>query len=280
MSHSTAGSFPAGRVPQSMLWPLADMPERSRFVVPMQGDVARTRGEVTVHAAIAGSIVPGVAKLPVSSASARSGPHFGPGLRCAACRVPGTSKYPGRGSKYPGRGAKDPPGIQILADLPTRPALPYGDAGSCGLPATLSSIPPGRLRARPFKWPPLPYGDAGSCGPEPISPPVKRSPSCSKRSPPSSAPGRAPGSPTRPCPGHPCAPSRSGGRRSWPACFRARCDEAAGNAGRTPGNTMHPMFRELFLPADADLLAEEEETRRAVNRPGAPNRGGRRPPAG
>jgi hypothetical protein len=234
MSHSTAGSFPAGRVPQSMLWSLADMPERSRFVVPMQGDVARTRGEVTVHAAIAGSIVPGVAKLPVSSASARSGPHFGPGLRCAACRVPGTSKYPGRGSKYPGRGAKDPPGIQILADLPTRPALPYGDAGSCG--------------------------------PEPISPPVKRSPSCSKRSPPSSAPGRAPGSPTRPCPGHPCAPSRSGGRRSWPACFRARCDEAAGNAGRTPGNTMHPMFRELFLPADADLLAEEEETRRAVNR--------------
>jgi hypothetical protein len=38
------------------------------FMVPMQGDVARIRGEVTVHAAIAGSIVPGVAKLPVSSA--------------------------------------------------------------------------------------------------------------------------------------------------------------------------------------------------------------------
>jgi hypothetical protein len=37
-------------------------------MVPMQGDVARIRGEVTVHAAIAGSIVPGVAKLPVSSA--------------------------------------------------------------------------------------------------------------------------------------------------------------------------------------------------------------------
>jgi hypothetical protein len=76
-----------------MPWSLADMPERSRFVVPMQGDVARTRGEVTVHAAIAGSIVLGVAKLPVSSASARSGPHYGPGLRCAACCVPGTSKY-------------------------------------------------------------------------------------------------------------------------------------------------------------------------------------------
>ncbi len=29
---------------------------------------------------------------------------------------------------------------------------------------------------------------------------------------------------------------------------------------------MHPMFRELFLPTDADLLAEEEEARRAVNR--------------
>jgi hypothetical protein len=29
---------------------------------------------------------------------------------------------------------------------------------------------------------------------------------------------------------------------------------------------MHPMFRELFLPAGADLLAEEEETQRAVNR--------------
>ena len=69
----------------------------------------------------------------------------------------------------------------------------------------------------------------------------------------------------RPCPGHPCAPSRSG-RRCWPACFRARCDEAGGNARRTPGNTMHPMVRELFLPAGADLLAEEEETRRAVNR--------------
>jgi hypothetical protein len=26
------------------------------------------------------------------------------------------------------------------------------------------------------------------------------------------------------------------------------------------------MFRELFLPADADLLAEEEETRHVVNR--------------
>jgi hypothetical protein len=29
---------------------------------------------------------------------------------------------------------------------------------------------------------------------------------------------------------------------------------------------MHPVFRELFLPAGTDLLAEEEHTRRAVNR--------------
>jgi len=29
---------------------------------------------------------------------------------------------------------------------------------------------------------------------------------------------------------------------------------------------MHPMFRELFLPADEDLLAEQENARRAVNR--------------
>jgi hypothetical protein len=29
---------------------------------------------------------------------------------------------------------------------------------------------------------------------------------------------------------------------------------------------MHPMFRELFLPADAELLAEQEDERRAANR--------------
>ena len=32
------------------------------------------------------------------------------------------------------------------------------------------------------------------------------------------------------------------------------------------GNAMHPVFRELFLPAGTDLLTEEEDTRRAVNR--------------